>query len=77
MDKIAIDVTDKATNTRKALMLEGDDVAKFKEAQAKGKAQEFLDKIEGGNNYIINETTRFNRGKFWGKGTDDKFHLFN
>ena len=77
MDKIAIDVTDKATNTRKALMLEGDDVAKFKEAQAQGKAQEFLDKIEGGNNYTINETTRFNRGKFWGKGTDDKFHLFN
>ena len=77
LDKIAVDVIDNQTKTRKALMLEGDDVAKFKEAQAQGKAQEFINKIEGDNNYTINETTKFNRGKFWGKGSDDKFHLFN
>ena len=77
LDKIAVDVIDNQTKTRKALMLEGDDVSKFKEAQAQGKAQEFINKIEGDNNYTINETTKFNRGKFWGKGSDDKFHLFN
>lgn len=77
LDKIAVDVIDNQTKTRKALMLEGDDVTKFKEAQAQGKAQEFINKIEGDNNYTINETTKFNKGKFWGKGSDDKFHLFN
>ncbi len=76
-DKLAIDVIDKGTNTRKALVLEGDDVTKFKEANAKGEAQKFIDEIEGGNNFTINEVTVSNKGKFWGKGADGKNHVFN
>jgi hypothetical protein len=81
-DKIAVDVVEKNQNgqpgtQRRALLLEGDDATNFRKAQAEGKAQEFLDSIEGGNKFIINETTKFNRGKFWGKGTDDKFELFH
>ena len=80
-DKIAVDVTEKLANgqqgQRKALVLEGDDATNFRKAQAEGKAQEFLDNIEGGHQYTINETTKFNRGKFWGKGNDDKFELFH
>ena len=45
-DKLAIDVVEKGTTNRRALVLEGDDVAKFKEANAKGEAQKFLDEIE-------------------------------
>ena len=76
-DKLAIDVVEKGTNNRKALVLEGDDVAKFKEANAKGEAQKFIDEIEGGNQFTINEVTVSNKGKFWGKGDDGKTHVFN
>ena len=75
-NKLAVEVTDKAGN-RKALVLEGDDVDNFKAANNEGKAQEFIDKIEGGNNYKIVEETSFNKGKFWGRGADDKLHLFH
>lgn len=75
-DRIAIDVTDTRGN-RKALVLEGDDVDNFKAANDEGKAQEFIDKIEGGHKYKINETTESNAGKFWGRDQNNKFHLFN
>lgn len=75
-DRIAVDVTD-ARGNRKALVLEGDDVDNFRAANDEGKAQEFIDKIEGGNKYKINETTESNAGKFWGRDQNDKFHLFN
>jgi hypothetical protein len=75
-NKLAVEVTDKAGN-RKALVLEGDDVDNFKAANNEGKAQEFIDKIEGGNAYKIVEETSFNKGKFWGRGIDNKFHLFH
>ena len=80
VDKIAVDVTEKSgtdAGKRRALVLEGDDAVNFRKAQAEGKAQEFIDSIEGGNNYTINETTKFNRGKFWGKDSDGEFHFFN
>lgn len=75
-DKIAVDVTD-AAGKRKALVLEGDDVEKFRTANSEGKAQEFIDKIEGGHKYKINEITESNSGKFWGRDQNDKFHVFN
>ena len=75
-DKIAVDVTD-AAGKRKALVLEGDDVEKFRTANSEGKAQEFIDKIEGGHKYKINEITESNGGKFWGRDQNDKFHVFN
>ena len=81
-DKIAVDVTVKTKTgkpgvQRKALVLEGEDAARFREANAEGKAQEFIDQIEGGNKYIVNETTVSNRGKFWGRDDNGDFHLFN
>ena len=75
-NKLAIDVLD-ANKQRKAIVLEGDDVTKFKEANAKGEAQKFINELEGEGVYTINEITTSNKGKFWGKGTDDKFHIFN
>lgn len=80
-DKIAVDVQVKnksgqAGPQRKALIFEGEDAVKFKEANAEGKAQEFIDKIEGGNKYIINEVTSRNI-KPWSKGADGKRHLQN
>lgn len=75
-NKLAVDVLD-ANKQRKAIVLEGDDVAKFKEANAKGEAQKFINELEGEGVYTINEVTTSNKGKFWGTGTDDKFHLFN
>lgn len=75
-NKIAVDVTDKAGN-RKALVLEGDDVDNFKAANEEGKAQDFIDSIEGMHNYKINEVTQSNHGKFWGKDQNDEFHFFN
>lgn len=81
-DKIAVEVfvkdkNGKATNQKKALVLEGDDVEKFKDANEKGEAQKFIDKIEGMNKYAISEITSSNKGKFWGKDQNDKWHLFN
>ena len=73
-DQIAVDVTDKS-GKRRALVLEGDDATKFKEANEAGKAQEFLNEIEGG--YKINEVTTGNHGKFWGKDQNGEFHLQN
>lgn len=73
-DQIAVDVTDKS-GRRRALVLEGDDATKFREANESGKAQEFLDEIEGG--YKINEVTTGNHGKFWGKDQNGEFHFFN
>lgn len=73
-DQIAVDVTDKSGN-RRALVLEGDDATKFKEANEAGKAQEFLDEIEG--EYKINEITEGNRRKFWSKDQNGKFRLQN
>ena len=73
-DQIAVDVTDKSGN-RRALVLEGNDATKFREANESGKAQEFLDEIEGG--YKINEVTTGNHGKFWGKDQNGEFHFFN
>ena len=75
-DKIAVDVTDKKGN-RRALVLEGDDVEKFNTANAEGKAQEFINQIEGMDKYTINEVTTSNAGKFWGKDQNGKFKLFN
>lgn len=75
-NKLAVDVLD-ANKQRKAIVLEGDDVAKFKEANAKGEAQKFINELEGEGTYTINEVTTSNKGKFWGKDADDKFHLFN
>ena len=74
--KIAVDVVDKAGN-KKALVLEGADVDGFKAANKEGKAQEFIDKIEGAHEYKINEIQQGNRGKFWGKDENGDFHLFN
>lgn len=77
-DKLAVDVTDVKTNKRQALVLEGDDVAKFKEANKNGKAQEFIDEMgDGTNKYTINEVTERNGLKFWGKDGDGKFELFH
>ena len=75
-DKLAVSVFDQDGN-RKALLLTGDDVGKFKEANANGKAQEFLDEIEGGNNYKIDEITESNHGKFWGKNQNNEFEWRN
>lgn len=76
-DKLAVDVVDATTKQRKALVLEGDDVGKFKEANAKGEAQKFVDELEGAGKYTINEVVEGNRGKFWGKNADGKFELFH
>ena len=75
-NKLAVDVVDK-NNQRKAIILEGDDISNFKEANAKGEAQKFINDLEGEGNYTINEITTPNRGKFWGKDQNDKFHIFN
>lgn len=75
-DKLGISVFDN-TGKRQTLLLTGDDVGKFKEANANGKAQEFLDEIEGGNNYKIDEITESNHGKFWGRDQNNEWHLFN
>ena len=78
-DMIAIDVNEIDGNNkqRKAIVLEGDDAVKFKEANAKGEAQKFINGLEGEGKYIINETTSFNKGKFWGKDDNGKFKVFN
>ena len=76
-DKLAVDVVDATTKQRRALVLEGDDVGKFKEANAKGEAQKFVDELEGAGKYTINEVVEGNRGKFWGKNDDGKFELFH
>ena len=76
-DKLAVDVVEAGTTNRKALVLEGDDVAKFREANAKGEAQKFVDELEGQGKYTINEITESNKGKFWGRNEDDKFELFH
>lgn len=76
-DKLAVDVVDTATKQRRALVLEGDDIGKFKEANAKGEAQKFVDELEGHGKYTINEVTEGNRGKFWGKNDEGKFELFH
>ena len=75
-DKLGVSVFDNA-GKRQTLLLTGDDVAKFKEANANGKAQEFLNEIEGGNNYKIDEITESNHGKFWGRDQNNEWHLFN
>lgn len=75
-DKIAVDVTD-SKGKRRALVLEGDDVEKFNTANAEGKAQEFINQIEGMNKYTINEITTSNKGKFWGRDQNDEWHFFN
>lgn len=81
-DKVAVEVKikDKKGNVgtqTKALVFEGEDAAKFKAANAEGKAQQFINEIEGGNQYVVTETTTSNRGKFWGRDANDKFHFFN
>lgn len=76
-DKLAIDVVEAGTKQRRALVLEGEDVTKFKEANAKGEAQKFVDELEGAGKYTINEVVEGNRGKFWGKNADGKFELFH
>lgn len=76
-DKLAVDVVDAATKQRKALVLEGDDIGKFKEANAKGEAQKFVDELEGPGKYTINEITESHKGKFWGKNNEGKFELFH
>ena len=75
-DMIAVEVFDKKGN-KKALVLEGDDVEAFKTANNNNEAQDFINKIEGGKDYTISEITTSNKGKFWGKDQNDKFHLFN
>ena len=76
-DKLAVDVFDANTKQRRALVLEGDDIKKFKEANSKGEAQKFVDELEGSGKYTINEITEANKGKFWGKDADGKFELFH
>lgn len=76
-DKLAIDVVDATTKQRRALVLEGDDVGKFKEANAKGEAQKFVDELEGAGKYTINEIEESHKGKFWGKNSEGKFELFH
>ena len=81
-DKIAVEVfvkdkNGKPTNQKKALVFEGDDVEKFKDANEKGEAQKFIDKIEGMDKFVISEITTSNKGKFWGRDQNDKFHVFN
>ena len=76
VDKLAVDVID-GNKQRKALILEGDDISKFKEANAKGEAQKFVDELEGPGNYTINEVIESNKGKFWGKNDEGKFKLQN
>ena len=76
-DKLAIDVVDAATKQRRALVLEGDDINKFKEANAKGEAQKFVDELEGAGKYTINEIKESHKGKFWGKNSEGKFELFH
>ena len=76
-DKLAIDVVEAGTTNRKALVLEGDDMAKFKEANAKGEAQKFVDELEGPGKYTINEVVESNKGKFWGKNDEGKFKVQN
>lgn len=81
-DKIAVEVKvkDKKGNVgtqTKALVFEGEDAVKFKAANAEGKAQQFINDIEGGDKYVITETTTSNGGKFWGKDNNGKFHFFN
>lgn len=75
-DKLAVDVIDTSTKQRRALVLEGDDVTKFKEANAKGEAQNFVDSIEGPGKFTINEITTSNKGKFWGTDENGNFKLF-
>jgi hypothetical protein len=77
MDKLAVDVVDASTKERRALVLEGDDIAKFKEANAKGEAQKFVDNLEGAGKYTVNEISEHNKGKFWGKNKEGKFELFH
>ena len=76
-DKLAVDVFDATSKQRRALVLEGDDIKKFKEANAKGEAQKFVDELEGPGKYTINEITEANKGKFWGKDDNGKFELFH
>lgn len=76
-DKLAIDVVETDTKQRRALVLEGEDITKFKEANAKGEAQKFVDELEGAGKYSINEIVEGNKGKFWGKNADGKFELFH
>lgn len=76
-NKLAVDVIDTSTKQRRALILEGEDISKFKEANAKGEAQNFVDAIEGPGKFTINEVSTFNKGKFWGTDADGKFKLFN
>jgi hypothetical protein len=76
-DKLAVDVVDATTKQRRALVLEGDDIGKFKEANAKGEAQKFVDELEGAGKYTINEVVEGNKGKFWGKNDEGKFELFH
>lgn len=68
-DKIAVDVTD-AAGKRKAIVLEGDDVAKFNEANAKGKAQDFIDDLEGKDTYTVQNTVESQGWKPWGRDAD-------
>ena len=76
-NKLAVDVVEAGTTNRKALVLEGDDVTKFREANAKGEAQKFVDELEGPGKYTINEVTESNKGKFWGRDANDKFEWFH
>lgn len=76
-NKLAVDVIDTSTKQRRALVLEGDDITRFKEANAKGEAQNFVDSLEGPGKFTINEITTSNKGKFWGTDANGKFRLFN
>lgn len=75
--RIAVDVIDTSNKQRRALVLKGDDVAKFNEANAKGEAQKFIDELEGKGKYTVNEVTENNKGKFWGRNDKGKFELFH
>lgn len=75
-NKVAIEVTDKS-GKKQALVFEGDDATKFKEANNSGKAQEFIDDLEGPNEFKIVEVTESNKGKFWGKNVNGKPEIFH
>lgn len=71
---IAVEVTDGSGN-KKALVLDGDDVAKFKKANSEGKAQEFINGLAGGKDLTIVPTKE--RNSLLHTGDDNKTHLQN
>lgn len=75
-NKVAVSVKDKDGN-QKALVLEGDDAKKFKDANRNGESQKFIDNLEGEGNYTVDFIEKSNYGKFWGRDNSGEFHLLH